>query len=246
MVSLSDRSAVSAFLPPVPAILRPEKTGLISNVAALDAEDRAVLAAGLSKRVHGVFASAKNARSVPWATRDQRDLMTLLELDPSVISYREKAERVSVVMDGVHREHVPAFRVRTRNGEAVIDAFPTLGARNESRLRLISALTEVYADRGVPYVALAGTDIRLEPRFGNARWVLAHRGYRPTKHEELLLVGALSSRGVRTLGQLRNELPGVEVTGTACVMAARGSVGLGLSALTPDGMSVRLVGEGAR
>jgi hypothetical protein len=53
-----------------------------SKISPLHEQERSAHWAKLSTRVHGVFASAKNGCSIPWATHDQRCLMYLLEVDP--------------------------------------------------------------------------------------------------------------------------------------------------------------------
>jgi hypothetical protein len=227
--------------------LRAPLTGLPSKVVELDDRDRALIVRGLSRRVHGVFASMKNRRSMPWSTREQRDLMCLLEVDPAILSYEAWPEQVSYVLDGRQERRTPACRARLRQGDAVFDAFPTSGAGTETRLRVVAALAGAYADRGIPYRALTGAEIRTEPRFSNATWILSRRGYEPTEREVLLVTGELSLGGRPSVAEIAARLPGVADVGSVLAwMVLRRHVAMNLSAAEPSGMTARLHGEGFR
>ena len=241
LVSTDRQADGAAVRLPVSAFIRTEKSGVVSTIVPVDAQMRAVLQKKVSRRVHGVFASPKNGRSVSWRTRDQCDLMSLIEVDPAVLSYESEVERVSFVLDGRLHNHVPAFRARMARGVIVLDALSSQGADSPGRKRLVGALTEAYADRGIPYRALSGSDIRTEPRFGNARWVLARRAYQPTAHDILSVTGALSGADRLTVAMLRTKLPGVaEIVSVVCAMAVGRSVTLDLSAAVPEDMAVSL------
>lgn len=236
-----DRQADGAAVRLPAIIMRPEKSGIVSTIAPVDAVMRAVLRKKLSRRVHGVFASTKNARPVSWRTRDQCDLMSLMEVDAAVLSYESEVERVSFVLNGRFQNHVPAFRARMARGSIVLDTFPAQATGSARRERLVEVLTEVYADRGIPYRALFGSEIRMEPRFGNARWVLARRAYQPTMHDVLSVTGKLSGAERLTVAMLRTRLPGVaEVASVVCAMAVERTVTLDLSASAPEDMTVSL------
>ncbi len=189
----------------------------------------------------GLFASTKNARPIPWKTFASRDLMCLLETDADVQSYEASPECVSFVLDGITRKHVPSFRVMMGYGSAILDALVNVGGSGDRQRRTTEALAEIYADRGIPYRALSIGDIRLQPRFGNAKWILARRGYHTSEREELLVVGELSVQGRLTIAYLEAALPAVEnVAAVVCAMAVRGHLTLDLSAPAAFDMSVSL------
>lgn len=238
MISLSNQSTTGTAVPPGVAFLSLSQRGIVSQVTPLDHDARRELTKGIARRVHGVFASIKLGRSVPWRTRDQRDLMCLLEVDPDVLSYEDSPEQVSFVLDGRQRTHVPAFRVQMRRGTAILDVSSASG-------RTSDVLAGVYAERGVPYRSLRGKDIRLEPRFGNASWILARRAHQPSQEAVLLVVGALSAREKWTVAELEAELPQVRhVASVVCAMAIRCLLALDLSAPEPLGMPVSLSARG--
>jgi hypothetical protein len=76
----------AAYTAPNPFDVIPYDQGIISQVGPLTDAMREKRLNGVSRRVHGVFPSLKNARSMRWSTREQRDMMILLEVDPAVLS----------------------------------------------------------------------------------------------------------------------------------------------------------------
>ena len=210
--------------------------GVVSRVEPMAFQARAEIVRGLSRRVHGIFASRKNQASLPWRTREEHDLFRLLEVDPSVLGYEAMPERITFLDDGHQRHHVPAARVITRRGEAVVDAFRDCAA--DGRRRLIAALEAAYADRGVPYRAYSGKELRVQPRMANARHILAHRCLEVAPATELAITAVVSAQEGLTLAELADELPYAD--GFACVMAVDGTLVLDLSADEPKAMRVSL------
>ena len=218
--------------------------GVVSQIAPLSTRDRAEIVGGLAKRVHGIFASRKNQKSLPWRTSEEHDLFRLLEVDSSVLSFTAMPERVTYQQEGKTRSHVPAARVITKRGPVVLDAFPAYAM--ERRTQLIRLLTGVYADRGIPYRALNSKSLRLRPRMDNAKHVLAHRCIAVPPGVDLAIQSMLSGHTSLTIGELADELdhmPGIE--GAVCAMALDGDLVLNLSALSPNEMRVSLPGGGA-
>ena len=218
-----------------------------SRLDTLADKERAALLSGLSRRVHGIFASTKNGQPIPWRTRDEDDAMFLLEVDPGVLSYEAVPERISFTLDGKPGQRIPSFRIQTRRGAAIVDVFPATGASSERRRVLISTLTGIYADRGTPYLALTGIDVRMQPRFRNAQWIVDRGAHQGGERDELLVVGALSLDDQRTIAELERDLPGVEhVDACVCAMTVRRLLRMDLSAPDPRDMSVSLHPGGLR
>jgi hypothetical protein len=240
MYSKLDLRAETASLPPIRAVVRSDKHAIISSIAPIDIATRRDRARGVVRRVHGIFSSAKNNQPIPWETEEQRDLMALLELDCSIFSYEVPSERVSFTVNGETLTRIPALGVVTSRGRAVLDTFPERDARSDRRRSLINALTEIYADRGIPYRAFFGNEIRVQPRFRNARWVLASRAYMASMEEEIQVTAALSMGSDHTFNSLKAELPNIEAEGTVCSLAARRQVAIDLSAPRYGEMRLRL------
>ena len=218
-----------------------------SRLDTLADKERSALLSAMSRRVHGIFASTKNGQPIPWRTRDENDLMFLLEVDPGVLSYEAVPEAISFTLDGKTTKRIPSFRIQTRRGSAVVDVFPAQGASSERRRVLISTLTDIYAERGTPYLAMSGDAIRLQPRLRNAQWIVDRGAHQGGERDELLVVGALSLDDRRTVADLETDLPGVEhVDACVCAMTVRRLLRMDLSASGPRDMAVSLHTGGVR
>lgn len=215
--------------------------GVVSHIAPLSTRERSEIVGGLAKRVHGVFASRKNHRSLPWRTHEEQDLFRLLEVDSSVHGFQAMPERVTYEQNGQHRSHVPAARAFTKHGSVVLDAFPDHAM--DRRTKLIRLLTDVYADRGIPYRALSSKSLRLLPRMDNAKHVLAHRCLHVPAGVDLAIQSTLTGRDSLTIGEIAQELGHIaDIAGVVCAMAIDGDLVLNLSALAPSEMRVSLPG----
>lgn len=220
-----------------------QRDHLAARVRPLDDVDWEIISRQLAKRTNGVFASVKNDRSVPWRTREERDLMRLLEVSPEVIGYESWPERVDYIADSKRRRHVPAVRATTERGTVVMDVFRDDGPHAVCLAEIAEVMGDTYARRGVRYVALTPREVRLEPRFGNALHVLDRRTMRPAPGDELRVVEALTRRGgSATVADLRGLLG--DAAEAVFPMAMRRSVRLDLSAAEPSliGVSLRVGG----
>ena len=210
--------------------------GVVSRVVPMVPREQGEIMRGLTRRVTGFFSSRKNAEALPWRNRHEHDLFRLLEVDSAVLGFEALPERISFLQGGSERHHVPAARIRTRRGDAVVDAFGHCDA--EGPRRLISAVEAVYADRGVPYRAFSGAELRVLPRMANARHILAHRCLEVTPATELAITAVVAEREGLTLAELASEVPGAD--GFACAMAVDGVLALDMSAKEPKAMRVSL------
>ncbi len=216
-----------------------------ARIRPINSTDWDIISRQLARRTHGVFASVKNDRSVPWRSREERDLMRLLEVDAEVVGYEPWPERVDYVADGKPRHHFPALKVITERATIMMDVFRNDGARAEHFTQLADMMGDTYARRGIHYAALTPREIRMEPRFSNALHVLDHRTLTPGPGDELRIVEALTKRGgTATMGDLRAMLG--DAAETVFPMTLRRSLRLDLSASEPAhiGVSLRMGGLG--
>lgn len=217
---------------------------LAANIGPLIADDWAKIARQMAKRVNGVVASKKNDCCVPWRNSAERDLMHLLEVDTNVVSYEAVPERVDFVIDGIPRHHLPAVRVVTEQAVVMMDVFRDTGPGARERAEIARVMREVYAEQGIHYRALSPTEVRLQPRLGNAIHVLGYRGRRIQPDEQLQIMEVLSRRGGSvTIAELQGALG--EVANTAFPMAIRRTVRIDLSAAETSQMRVSLRAGGA-
>lgn len=204
-----------------------------ARLADLTFEDLTAISRQMSKRVTGVLASQKNGRPIPWRNRDERDLMRLLEADPEVAAYEAMPGKVEFTLDGKRHRHLPAVRVISGGRPTVMDVFARRGAQSGVRSKLADVLTDIYAKEGIRYAAVDPASVRLEPRFGNALYVLEHRLHRISDDQRFRVMEALTScGGSATVAALRSRL-GADV-GAVFTMAAQQQVKLDLSAREPS------------
>jgi hypothetical protein len=195
-----------------------ETPGITSRLGDVDPATRREIQRSLSKRVHGVFASRKNRKPIPWRNRDEQSLFALLEIDPAVRSFEAMPEKVTFYLNGKQAVHVPSVRVITNNGMAILDVARAGGGMAE-------AMAKIYAGRGITYRAVGARSLHVLPRRSNAEWILTFRG---------LPVGALG-----------RSLTIAEPHATLCAMALDGRLSLDLAASSPFEMRAALF-AGAR
>ena len=210
-----------------------EKPGIASSISPVDPGTRADILKGLSRRVHGVFASPKNGVPIPWRNRDERDLLGLLEVDATVVGFTGMPEKVTFAVDGGYRSHVPTVRIETHLGEAVLDARPPCDG-------IAKTMALIYAARGIPYLAVDARTIRLMPRHGNVRFVLGHRGFAPGQTAMIAAKVELARQAGLTIAELARRMGGADPVPAICAMALAGLLHLDLSAAVTTEMAVKL------
>ncbi|SDD49316.1 hypothetical protein [Belnapia rosea] len=204
------------------------------------AAERARCAAGSAGVVNGIVGSQKNGRPMAYPNRHLGRLMVLLEVNPDVLSYETFPERVLFSLGGEERRHVPALRVRRRNGgTAVVDVeYGNTPPEGSSKTRV---LTAIYALRGWRYQRISKAVVSVEPRLGNATEILAHAYFTPPPATERAVVGALTNRGWRTIREIEADLPAEpHARATVFALALRGDVRADLSACDLAAVRVRL------
>lgn len=216
-----------------------EHLGIVSTLDAVDPATRREIQRSLSKRVHGVFASRKNRKPLPWRNRHEHGLFGLLEIDPAVRSFEAMPEKVSFLLNGVPASHVPSVRVVTTTGMAILDVARSGG-------RLAKAISAIYAGRGIAYRAIDTRCLHVLPRRLNADWILSYRGYEPTPTAVMEVTKALSRVDDRTIAALGKALDVPEPHATVCAMALDGRLSLDLTASSPLEMRAALFGGAGR
>ena len=206
-----------------------ETPGITSRLGDVDPATRREIQRSLSKRVHGVFASRKNRKPIPWRNRDEHSLFGLLEIDPLVVSFEGMPEKVSFFLGGVQHNHVPTARIVTTNGRAVLDAIRSTG-------RLADAVSLIYADRGIAYRAIDSRSLHVLPRRDNAIWILSFRAFEPSPEQVRAVTMALADRDCRSIELLMEEVDQPDVMATVCSMALDRRLALDLMASSPGEM----------
>jgi hypothetical protein len=96
-------------------------------------------------------------------------------------------------------------------------------------------VAHAYEERGIAYKALSLAEVRMEPRFSNAKHILGYRRYHPTPADRLRVTEALSRRGGRArVADVAIDLGGNrEDISTVFALAALGDLYLDMSATRP-------------
>jgi hypothetical protein len=215
-----------------------ETPGITSRLGDVDPATRREIQRSLSKRVHGVFASRKNRKPIPWRNRDEQSLFALLEIDPAVRSFEAMPEKVTFYLNGKQAVHVPSVRVITNNGMAILDVARAGGGMAE-------AMAKIYAGRGITYRAVGARSLHVLPRRSNAEWILTFRGFEPKPTAVMAVTKALSVKDGLPVGALGRSLTIAEPHATLCAMALDGRLSLDLAASSPFEMRAALF-AGAR
>ena len=200
------------------------------------------------RQVHGAVASVLMGGMLPWRSAEERDLIYVLEADTGIEAIDAMPEKIDFVQGGVQRSHVPALRVRQCGRIALLDALRHGEERSRSRSALTATLRQLYASRGMRYIAVERCAVRAEPRFSNGLYVLQARGYEPPLDQELLIIEALTRRGRCTLAELDRATDHPTIRAAALALALKRRLDLDVStAATPDDIAVSLrpgAGEG--
>ena len=217
-----------------------------AHIAPLTTDDWKRIQASMRRRVSGVFSSQKMNAPLPWRKPPERDLLSLLEVDPWVDSIEVLPHQVMLIVEGRKRHHFPGFKIRSRGRIAVMDALSQWEAADPARAELTRLLEAVYAERGIKYSAVPQSQILLEPRFGNARFILRFRGFAPDIETQRRVIEVLSTARSSTIVQIQARLASLSyVPETVCAAALAGVLTLDLSAADPLAMraTLRLRGD---
>ena len=163
----------------------------------------------------GLFVSAKAATPIPARHPALRDALVQASLDPQVrsIAYVASANVASEQVE------LDAILVQRDDGHFLFDVIPARRIRDleQEGLALI-ALSRL----GLAPLTLTAEEIRLEPRFTNARLVWSYRGAHVPIGLRLSILQTLLDEGPMPLGELLKSIrsdrdPAPAVMALACV-----------------------------
>ncbi|KRQ14678.1 hypothetical protein [Bradyrhizobium manausense] len=163
----------------------------------------------------GLFVSAKTATPIPARHPALRDALVQASLDPKVrsIAYLASANVASEQVE------LDAVIVQREDGPFLLDVIPARKIRDleQEGLALI-ALSRL----GLAPLTLTVEEIRLEPRFTNARLVWSYRGAHVPIGLRLSILQTLLDEGPMPLGELLKSIrsdrdPAPAVMALACV-----------------------------
>jgi hypothetical protein len=234
--------AASVGRRPRPESAEPRLDDIAFAVAPLTAADWKQIDERLAGRFNGFFVSRLMGAALPWRSRRHFNALSLFELDPAIDRIEIMPERVMFVVDGRTRDYTPHFRLRSGAEVTVVDVLRRGQESNPARAAVTAVLEEIYARRGIRYHALHEARVAAQPRLGNARAVLACRGFDPPPEAEMAVVETLGERRRHTVGSLAERLQTtVGVKDTVFALATRRKVRLDLWAPRHADMAVELL-----
>jgi hypothetical protein len=154
-------------------------------------------------RPTGYFPSISNGGAdVPYWNAVQLDFITLLEVDPNIVSFvaRPLEEEVKVLVDGKPILRRIGFHLRSLKYEAYVDIVRKPGPAQD-------ALQAYFSTMGLAYGWMTEAAIALEPRLSNARKMLEGACIEIPPDLTHMVSGAIG-RGASTLGELEPFLHG--------------------------------------
>jgi len=152
-------------------------------------------------RIMGRFPSAKSGRSIHWESQLERDLVHLLEFDPSVVEYREQPVTVTYQDDGRTCRYTPDFLVRMAHGLHVIEVKPAEHAERPEWRQLFERMADHFAKEGAKFEVLTEREIRRQPRLNNITLLLRYQRHAVPEPAVSAIRKALAG-GTRTVADL--------------------------------------------
>jgi hypothetical protein len=153
---------------------------------AAPAAARKIVRRGHSSFV-GLFAYDKSEHAIAFESIYELEYLYLLETDADVVAVRSQPETLHWDDDGIRRRHVPDFCVfRTDRIELVevkpdaIDDEAEASDEEELLQRRTEILKTQLAKEGRIYTLVRETEIRREPRLGNAKILMNGLGQAPS------------------------------------------------------------------
>ena len=177
-----------------------------ARVAPITTEDWKRIQDNMRRSVSGVFVSRKMDAPLPWRRPLERSLLCLLKVDPSVDTIETMPHQIALIVEGKERSYFPAVQIRSGGRTAVMDAVSDSRAADPARVELTAVLKSAYREFGLDYGAVPRREILLEPRFGNAMFILRCRGFTPDVETEQQVVDVLSTARSSTISEIHERL----------------------------------------
>jgi hypothetical protein len=121
------------------------------------------------KKVIGKFPSLKMNTTIWWESQIERDYIYLLEIDPSVITYKGQPFCVSYNDGGTQRTYTPDFWVQRLDRQQVVEVKPLSKVNSEENLIKFRHITVECQKLGMEFVVVTDTMTRIQPKLDNIK-----------------------------------------------------------------------------
>lgn len=174
------------------------------------------------------------------------DLLTLLEVDPDVVSYTRETSSVTFSLDGGERTFRSDLDVLLRNRRMALAALTTAEAALEENVIAAAALKGLYAAKGVEFRVVTDGELKAQPRLDNAKLLLRYQRVEVPPEAVVRIAVAVAEGHASSLGDLHAALGGDGgAWGIVLALTARGCVRVRMdSPLGPDTPALAVSGDG--
>lgn len=127
-------------------------------------------------RTMGTFNSIKSDRLLYWESQYERDFMTHLEADHSVLRFREQPITTRLRVGGKMQRYTPDIYAEQVNGLFVYEVKPEKKLRKYSEL--FEAAKEFFESHGYTYSVVTESEIHIEPLLANRKFLNSYARHR--------------------------------------------------------------------
>lgn len=142
-------------------------------------------------RVIGRFPTRKASQSLWWDSQIERDFLFHAEFDSSVSKISGQPFRVSYVMNGKRRRYTPDFLLEGLNKKHVVEVKPHDKTQCPEFCLWKQAVSKVLEKNGYQFVVMTDTQIRVQPRLANLKWLFRFRTANYLAYDAQLLMAHL-------------------------------------------------------
>ena len=183
----------------------------------------------------GKYPSWKMERMVQWESENELNGFRLLDCDPVVTRFYEQPCQVTYVLDGQVRSHYPDILV-VRNGRKELwEVKPESEAEQPETATRTALLVQGLPLWGYTYRVVLAKDLAMQPRLGNARFLLGFGRRQVTDCEQEFIRLALLRHGCLLWSDVCRGEYGPWGREVLCNLVLKGVLTLDLnSPITPD------------
>lgn len=122
--------------------------------------------------IRGKFPSRKNGRMVHHESLLELDAIYLFETFHRIREYREQPARINYSLDEKSCRYTPDFEVLLDTGETkIVEIKPKIVLEQNDIRKKLDRIKTHYQNNGLDFIVVTDSDIRIEPRLSNLKWI---------------------------------------------------------------------------
>jgi hypothetical protein len=146
-------------------------------------------------RPTGKYPSWKMSRMIQWESENELNAFRLLDCDPDVTCFNEQPCEVMYVLDGKVRSHFPDILVEKKGRKELWEVKPESQAQELDVVTRTALLVQGLPLWGYTYRVVLAKDLAMQPRQGNASFLLGLGRRAVTDCEQEFIRRALARHG---------------------------------------------------